>query len=178
MTDREFWVQLDKIADKPFSSKRGIKFMEELADGYTSNRKIMAGVVFHDESNRKNVHMSYQAVGGYRFYNCFTARKYANWFYQRFGSEWAVLSLRDVLKNIFMRDSAGGIIFNPFADGSDPEGKHTVFVMKPLIRVILSEKTSEMMDGTLYDVGGDSDITADEIKRQMRKIYDAFLKDV
>lgn len=178
MTDREFWVQLDKIADKPFSSEREMEFMEELASGYSFNRKIMAGVVFHDESNRKNVHMSYQDVGGYRFYNCFTARKYSDWFYRRFGGEWAVLSLRDVLRNIFTRDSAGGIIFNPFADGSDPEGKHTVFVMKPLIRVILSEKASEMVDGTLSDVGGDSDMTADEIKRQMRKIYDAFLRDV
>ena len=132
MTNRAFWKKLDLITKRENPPAHIAEFMEILKDGYEQNLDV---IVSTTPVWNGLAHQTYLGDRNARFYICYTSKAHARneWRIGNDGSpaEWNIMSLRDMMNNMFNKTSGAGLVFNP-----DSETESMV-VLKMMLEILV-----------------------------------------
>lgn len=131
MTDKELWRQMDNLANEDASADREIRFLFLLKKAYDSDMKLIMACMYNPMIPGM-AHQGYMDVDGKRMLVCFTSKQRART--ANYNTTWDVASARDLMNNMFNKQSVMGMVFNP-------NDKKMVIVLKEsLLQIMPGEK--------------------------------------
>jgi len=132
MTEKQFWMKLDQIAQKRDKEDVFIEVRKILTQAYDENLCVIAGVV----RNREDPTMCHQLYfgmteekpepDGNRYMLCYTSKKMAAQDHT-LPEPYGLLTVRSVIDNMHLRPAIGGLVFNR------PDKEHSFFVPKAVM---------------------------------------------
>ncbi len=130
LTNEVLWEKMDRMASKGLPPAENLRFLELVRQAYDQDLGLIIRCMYrapgHEIANQ-----AYLEVMGQRYLMCYTSKSHAEreW---REGGSWDICSARNVLNNMFNKDSIGGLIFNPDDQNS------SVLCMKFMLQMIMS----------------------------------------
>lgn len=110
MTDKELWRQMENLANEEKSLEREMKFMFLLKKAYDKDMKLIMACMY-DPMMPGMARQAYMEVMGKRMLVCFTSKQRAKT--ADYNTVWDVTKARDLMNNMFNKNSMAGMVFNP-----------------------------------------------------------------
>ena len=110
MTDRELWRQMENLANEEPSKEREMRFMYLLKQVYDKDMKLIMACMY-DPMIPGMAHQGYMKVEGKRMLVCFTSKQRART--ANYNTIWDVGNARDLMNNMFNKETVAGMVFNP-----------------------------------------------------------------
>lgn len=110
MTDKELWRQMENLANEEVSLEREMKFMLLLKKAYDKDMKLIMACMY-DSIMPGMARQGYMEVMGKRMLVCFTSKQRAKT--ADYNTTWDVAKARDLMNNMFHKESVAGMVFNP-----------------------------------------------------------------
>ena len=130
MNNKQFWKELDTISKQEMSAMRELEFQCLLKKGYDENLGILIAY-FYDDAFPGMAKQAFIEFDDGRYMICYTSKKIAK--AARHGVSWDVVSIRDILNNLFNKDAIAGLLFNPYCE-------NMMIVPKTLLEVLMPGK--------------------------------------
>lgn len=110
MTDKELWRQMENLANEEEALEREMKFMFLLKRAYDKDMKLIMACMY-DPMMPGMARQAYMEVMGKRMLVCFTSKQRARM--ADYNTSWDVAKARDLMNNMFHKNSIAGMVFNP-----------------------------------------------------------------
>lgn len=110
MTDKELWRQMDNLSNEETSLERDMQFMLLLKKAYDKDMKLIMACI-DDPVMPGMTRQGYMEVMGKRMLVCFTSKQRAKT--AVYNTTWNIAKARDLMNNMFNKESVAGIVFNP-----------------------------------------------------------------
>ena len=127
MTDKELWRQMDKMAVETPSLEREMRFMLLLKTAYAKHMKLLMACRYNPLMPGI-AHQAYIDIDGKRMLVCYTSKQRARTVTSNV--TWDIAKARDIMNNMFNKQSIMGIVFNP-------NDEKMVVVLKELLLPIM-----------------------------------------
>ena len=110
MTDKELWRQMELLACEEETPEREMSLMLLLKRAYDKDMKLIMACMY-DPVMPGMARQGYMDVYGKRLLVCFTSKQRAK--QANYQMDWDIASARDLMNNMFNKESIMGIVFNP-----------------------------------------------------------------
>lgn len=129
MTDKELWRQMEYIACEEGTLERDMSFMFLLKKAYDKDMKLIMACTY-DPLMLGMARQGYMNVYGKRMLVCFTSKRRAK--QADYQMDWDIASARDLMNNMFNKESIMGMVFNP-------NDEKMIIVLKDMLLPIMPE---------------------------------------
>lgn len=110
MTDKELWRQMDMLATETPSLEREMRFMLLLKTAYDKDLKLLIACRYNPLMPGI-AQQGYMDVDGKRMLVCYTSKQRART--ATYDMTWDIAKARDIMNNMFNKQSIMGMTFNP-----------------------------------------------------------------
>ena len=110
MTDKELWRQMDMLAAETPNLEREMRFMLLLKRAYDKDLKLIMACRYNPVMPRI-AQQGYMDVDGKRMLVCYTSKQRART--ATYNMTWDIAKARDLMNNMFNKQSIMGMVFNP-----------------------------------------------------------------
>ena len=108
MTNRQFWMKADQIAEsKNVSLVKADMMARLLKEAYDENLNIVIGLGGPNAQAYRSIDPIHPNTIGNRAMFCYTSKRMVS------KNEWGYSSVRDILNNLFNKEVIGFLLFNP-----------------------------------------------------------------